>query len=100
MKPTTSVRLLREAPATKDELLGGGHSRSASELVRVVRQMVGEGGSVGLEGQWGSGKSTVLRLAENIFIDDRTRFRSVGFLTLDLWSYQAEDFRGALLRKM
>lgn len=51
--------LLDDAPSDKDEL-GGAHERVADAITELIRS--GKGGKIiGLEGNWGSGKSTIIR---------------------------------------
>ncbi|WP_299748990.1 P-loop NTPase fold protein [Devosia sp.] len=82
-----------------DAFGGGGHSRTADELVRTIQQMRSKGGTIGLEGIWGSGKSTVIKIASDRLKEKKFQRRCSVF-TFDLWTYQSEDFRTALLRNL
>ena len=94
-----NVDLLIENPASADAFGGGGHSRTADELVRTIQQMRKRGGTIGLEGVWGSGKSTVIKIASDRLGEAKYQRKCTVF-TFDLWTYQSEDFRTALLRNL
>ena len=53
------TRLLTDTPAVTDAF--GGHERDARSIAEVVQTEDG-GRSIGLEGEWGTGKSTIVRL--------------------------------------
>ena len=57
--------LLLDDPSREDAFDGKGHERTASALTSAIRDL-GEGdGAIGLEGEFGAGKSTVICLAED-----------------------------------
>jgi len=63
IKPTefTFGTRLKDAPSNEDLFSGGGHNRTADALVQGLIELSNEDGALGLEGEWGSGKSTVVR---------------------------------------
>lgn len=100
--PEWPARIVFGEPTNKDEFDGGGHDRSARALADGVKQlserMEGRrraGGAVGLEGAWGSGKSTVIDIARDQYLGD-------GYVvfTFDLWRHQSDDFRRSLLEQL
>ncbi|MBU0800479.1 MAG: KAP family NTPase, partial [Alphaproteobacteria bacterium] len=57
-------------------------------------------GAIGLEGQWGSGKSTVINLANNqLMARSDTEDQKFLLFTFDLWEHQSDDFRRAFLEE-
>src|SRR5690349_16169042 len=101
MPTTTTISLILEAPASADKFAGAGHRRTAEELVRTIEQLrkMG-GGAVGLEGVWGSGKSTVVKIATQELERLGRPHISHGVLTFDLWTYKSDDFRHSFLRQL
>ncbi|MCO4856494.1 KAP family NTPase [Herbaspirillum sp. WGmk3] len=92
-----TTRIIQDAPAEVDEFGGKGHDRTANALVDAVSQMEGRDGAIGLEGSWGAGKSTVIRIAEKkLAAHDRNDLKHSIF-TFDLWAHQSDDFRRAFL---
>ena len=57
---------LRDDPATEDAFQGGGHARTARALARAIRELDKKDAAIGLEGAWGSGKSTIINLTKEI----------------------------------
>src|SRR3569833_3038303 len=100
MTLTTSVQIIFEQPSTSDAFSGGGHKRTALELVRTIGEMKSRGGAIGLEGIWGAGKSTVIELARPLIEKLDRPQKSYSVLTFDLWAYQTEAFRHAFLGKL
>jgi len=58
---TEDVCLLEDAPSTEDRFEGNAHATLARAISHLVRTEAG-GRAIGLEGSWGSGKSTVVTL--------------------------------------
>lgn len=100
MSLTSSIRILFEEPASQDAFDGQGHQRIADSLVTVISQLKVRGGAIGLEGAWGSGKSTVVRLAAQSLSKSVHLGRTAGMFTYDAWSHQREDFRQSLLTQL
>lgn len=96
IKPT----IIFEEPAESDQFDNGGHSRTASALADAILQVSDRGGAIGLEGRWGSGKSTVIRLAERLMPKNEKGSATFVVFNYDLWSNQNDDFRRSLLESM
>lgn len=94
-----SYMLLADKPANKDQFGGAGHQRSARALAAAIMKLADEDGAIGLEGGWGSGKSTVVRFAEDVLADTH---KSEGFrvFTFDLWAHGMHDIRRPLLEEL
>ena len=101
-----SAEIIFGEPTNVDGFEGGGHAKSAGALVDGITRIANKpdrdengrqnqhlGGAIGLEGAWGSGKSTVIEIAE----------KSLGpkfhVFTFDLWRHQSDDFRRSLLEE-
>ena len=59
------IKLLDEAPSKVDSFSGGAHMALASAIANLVETEPG-GRVIGLEGTWGSGKSTTIALIEDV----------------------------------
>lgn len=84
------VNLLDDKPEDKD-LTGGGHQRVADAIARLIEREKG-GKAIALEGSWGSGKSSVVRMLEKACGDDTVVY------TFDAWKHEADPLRIAFLR--
>ena len=80
------TRLLPDKPAAADTL-GGAHDRVASAIADLV-QSEGGGNAIGLEGGWGAGKSTIVRLVTGKLMDDSTGSTRVA--VFDAWAHQGD----------
>jgi len=79
-----------DVPSPSDEL-GGAHDRLANALADMVTE--GEGGyAIGLEGQWGAGKSTVIELLSRKL--PKTVF------VFDAWAHQGDPLRRSFIEKL
>ena len=90
------TRLLPDEPAGADTL-GGAHDRVATAIADLVRSDDG-GKAIGLEGGWGSGKSTVVRLVTGKLTDDSTR--SMRVAVFDAWAHQGDPLRRTFLQQL
>lgn len=82
--------LLDDVPATEDAF--GPHKRIADAIVSLVASEPG-GRAIGVEGGWGSGKSTVISFVRNSLIAD-ARFRVIMF---DAWAHEGDPLRRTYL---
>lgn len=87
-----------DQPARKDGFEGKGHLRTAHQLAKTIVEFDGEDRSIGLEGDWGAGKSTVVQLAFKELSE--TESRNFRFFTFDMWSNQTSPFRRTFLEKL
>lgn len=93
---TDQYRIIRDAPSPADEFEGASHERSAASLVVAIDHVIGTDGAIGLEGPWGSGKSTIIGLAEKRLAAAGNKRR---FFTFDLWVHQPELLKLAFLEE-
>lgn len=88
------IKLLSDTPVDEDFFSGQGHTRTAQALAYQLTQLAPNGGAIGLEGSWGSGKSTVIKITESQLKEEKKSFH---FFTFDLWFHQTENFRRSFL---
>lgn len=87
------TRTLRDEPTDVDSF--GAHSRVAKALAGEL--LTEEGGrTIGLEGPYGSGKSTVVRLTRNELAVDP----SVTVFVFDAWAHQGDPLRRSFLETL
>ena len=89
----TPPTLLDDAPATADAF-GGGHARLARSLAGIIRDERG-GRAIALTGTYGSGKSTVVQLAEAQLQDEH-----VAVFTFDAWSHSGDPLRRSFVEEL
>ena len=87
--------LLDDSPASSDAF--GSHQRVADAVTEVVRIETG-GRSIGLEGGWGSGKSTVVQLVAQKL--SKIRYPEFQVATFDMWAHQGDPLRRTFLEKL
>ena len=95
---TARTKIIQDTPSDQDDFHGEGHKRSALALAHAVEQFVDRDGAIGLEGQWGAGKSTVINLAEKHFKASGQKGKKRRVFTFDLWVHQPELLKLAFLQ--
>lgn len=92
-----AFNFLSDAPEIEDRFSGRGHERSARMLVAALTKFSHDDCSIGLEGSWGSGKTTVVAIAEHLLRESQPE--KFSFFTFDLWANQGVDFRRSFLEE-
>lgn len=87
-----------DVPTREDQFHGKGHERTAFSLANAIRDFDGEDRAIGLDGPWGSGKSSVVEIAAN-HLQKTRRAKEVKhhFFTFDIWKSQGAGFRRSFL---
>ena len=80
-------------PAESDAF--GPHSRLARTIAALIGSETG-GRTIGLEGRWGIGKSTVVRLLEREFVDDP----ETHLVSFDAWAHEGDPLRRSFLERV
>lgn len=96
---TARTSIIPDFPSDQDDFHGEGHKRSALALAHAVEQFANRDGAIGLEGQWGAGKSTVINLAEQQFKASGKKGKQRRIFTFDLWVHQPELLKLAFLEE-
>ncbi|MCK4546130.1 MAG: hypothetical protein KAW17_01700 [Candidatus Eisenbacteria sp.] len=95
---TRSTNLISDVPASKDEF--GSHDRIAKAIVQLLRTESG-GKTIGLQGTWGSGKSTVVNLVKEELDRDREKKQGeVAVVIVDAWAHQGDPLRRTFLERV
>lgn len=93
------ARFINDSPSKSDKFDYGGHTRSAETLVDAIDQLSNHDAAIGIEGKWGSGKSTVIEIAKNI-IGKRKDVPEKHIFCYDLWSHHPRNFRKSFLEEL
>lgn len=88
--------ILKDKPAEGDGFSGGGHQRTANALAETILELDEGDNAIGLEGSWGSGKSTIVRLASKR-LDETEKLHKYRVFTFDLWANQTGHFKRSFL---
>lgn len=99
MNKTKIVRnVLIDEPAGEDSFRGGGHERVAAALSSAIVSFHDDDRAIGLDGPWGSGKSTVVEIAKRDLWATKPRGGvDFHFFTYDIWKSQGSAFRRSFL---
>ena len=92
MEERCPTRLLPDTPADTDSF--GSHERVAHSIAEVVQTESG-GKAIGLEGGWGSGKSTIVKLISWKLSQHKESFHKIA--VFDMWSHQGDPLRRTFL---
>ena len=95
MQERCPTRLLPDTPADTDSF--GSHERVAHSIAEVVQTESG-GKAIGLEGGWGSGKSTIVKLISWKLSQHKESFHKIA--VFDMWSHQGDPLRRTFLENL
>jgi|GEM_PF-5361180 len=93
-KESCKTNLLSDVPASEDSF--GAHSSVAEAIAGLIAEEDG-GISIGLQGTWGSGKSTVMNLIARRLTEDSAETAPVVF---DAWAHQGDPLRRSFLEAL
>lgn len=90
--------IIRDEPSNKDLFNGGGHERTAHSLSKAIVKFDSGDSAIGLDGSWGSGKSSVVEMAARKLAEKNGQGKKVyHFFTFDIWKSQGSGFRRSYL---
>ncbi|MBO9136559.1 hypothetical protein J5289_18140 [Rhizobium sp. B230/85] len=92
-------KIIIDQPSPEDLFHGKGHDRTATALANTIREFVSVGDrAIGLDGPWGSGKSSVVGIAARKLREGRTKESArFHFFTFDIWKSEGAAFRRSFL---
>ena len=95
-----AARFVSDRPADQDEFSSKAHERVAATLAQIITTSEG-GRAIGLEGTWGSGKSTVIDIAARALESQRHEngLKSSVFV-FDAWAHQGDPLRRVFLEEL
>lgn len=92
------TNLLSDAPADQDEF-GGPHQRVANAIASLITHEDG-GKTIGLTGNWGSGKSTVVNLLRKQLQTRQNGKGESAVFVFDAWSHEKDPLRRTFLETL
>lgn len=95
----TGLHHLSDAPVESDDFAGNAHSRTARALVETIANDNPGIRAIGLEGGWGSGKSTVIEIAGKGLEARKGAGPDHHLFTFDAWAHQGDPLRRSFLDK-
>lgn len=95
---TVRFKVLPDNCSTEDQLEDRTHERIADKLCEIISSEGSEGMTIGLEGEWGSGKSTVVRLLRER-LNRAKKNRSFVFY-IDAWEHEGDHLRRVFLETL
>lgn len=91
-------KVIIDQPTGEDRFHGKGHERTAISLAKAIREFDGTDRAIGLDGPWGSGKSSVVEIAAKHLEQSRaSKGVKHHFFTFDIWKSQGAGFRRSFL---
>ncbi|MDQ3820580.1 MAG: KAP family NTPase, partial [Acidobacteriota bacterium] len=100
------TNLIKDIPATSDafsdqkEKIVGPHQTVADVIASMIRDPGEEGISIGLEGSWGSGKTTVIKLLCEALKDDEKDDPNICLIQFDAWAHEGDPLRRTFLETL
>jgi len=92
--------LIEDSPELSDLLAPSGetgpHERVARSLAELILSGEAGGKIIGLEGNWGAGKTTVINLAENLLKGDP----NITMFSFDAWAHEGDPLRRTYLESL
>lgn len=91
-------KIIKDEPTKTDLFHGGGHERTAHSLSRAIVKFDEGDRAIGLDGSWGSGKSSVVEMAARKLKEQNGNGKKTyHFFTFDIWKSQGSGFRRSYL---
>jgi hypothetical protein len=88
------TNLISDAPSINDKF--GPHGKLAQAITDLILNNQEGGKTIGLEGGWGSGKSTVINLLKNSLIENQ----NILLINFDAWAHQGDPLRRTFLETL
>lgn len=98
MSRKVTRKIIQDEPTQTDLFHGGGHERTAHSLSRAIVKFDDGDRAIGLDGSWGSGKSSVVEMAaRKLEKQNGAGRKTYHFFTFDIWKSQGSGFRRSYL---
>lgn len=94
-----TLKHLPDQPVSADDFAGRGHTRTAQAIVEIILGKNSNTRTIGLEGDWGSGKSSVIEIASEQLNKPSISTENFKIFTFDTWAHQGDPLRRSFLEK-
>lgn len=95
---TVHFKVLPDNCSAEDQLEDRTHERIADKLYEIISTDGSEGMTIGLEGEWGAGKSTVIRLLQERLKAEKKSKTFVFYI--DAWEHEGDHLRRVFLEML
>ncbi len=95
----SETRLLEDIPADADAF-DGPFDRVAQAMVKTIKSGDANGKMLGLEGCWGGGKSTIVKIARKELEEKQSDDCETRFFIYDAWAHQGDPLRRSFLESL
>ena len=95
---TVQFKVLSDNCSAEDLLDDRTHQRIADKLYEIISANSKEGLTIGLEGEWGSGKSTVVKLLQEKLKENKSNKTFVFYI--DAWEHEGDHLRRVFLETL
>ena len=95
---TVQFKVLPDNCSAEDLLDDRTHQRIADKLYEIISANPREGLTIGLEGEWGSGKSTVVKLLQERLKENKSNKTFVFYI--DAWEHEGDHLRRVFLETL
>ncbi len=98
VKKTAKRVILIDDPSSEDLFHGKGHEKTANALSNTILEFADVDRAIGIDGPWGSGKSSIVEIADKILQSSKNKSnQKFHFFTFDIWKSQGSAFRRSFL---
>lgn len=92
--------IISDEISVHDEFSGSGHTRTAKSLAATIRAFSDKDAAIGLEGAYGSGKSSVIDFTRKELESDEKAIYRYKVFTFDIWAHQSESIKRGYLEEL
>jgi tol-pal system beta propeller repeat protein TolB len=89
------TKLLTDEPGSSDDF--GPHNRVAKSITNLIIDPEEKGVTIGVEGSWGAGKTTVINLLRKELEKDE---KNVSLVQFDAWAHEGDPLRRAFIENI
>ncbi|HKQ99067.1 MAG TPA: P-loop NTPase fold protein, partial [Pyrinomonadaceae bacterium] len=90
------TNLLTDIPETTDKFEGQPHQKVARAIAELIQAPEPQGITIGLEGSWGAGKTTIIHLLKAALKKER----DIKLISFDAWAHEGDPLRWTFLETL
>jgi ABC-type dipeptide/oligopeptide/nickel transport system ATPase subunit len=93
----TNFNFLPDESTNEDLFDEKNHQRVAQKIFELIEANKGNAITIGLEGRWGSGKTTIISIFKNLISQKKNNYQ---YLYIDAWEHEGDPLRRIFLEKI